>query len=257
MGWDWVEGTNDTQPKIFNYWYNTYGTRPAGTYTYESPVFFNWGAWSVWRRQAVAIRYINDTGQPMMFGSISIKILACNSGGQGFNAHNGWIPAPGTNGYGANYTLRVRVCNTSGAADEPVESWHTLTYQETSITNHIPTDNYNMNYPGVAGGATAMFGEPPYSFPLREFAIENCPIIEPDGIALVQLEIKDRDGGEGRYDPTIRFALNPHEMVVNIEPLQKPYIWKSFIENGQVVWHLVKPVQIQTAGGWEDIEGNT
>lgn len=255
MGWDMYDAI---RPKLYNYWLPTASGYIPYTYTFEPEIpFFNWGAWSVWNRQYVAIRYINDSEQPITFKMMKLRILACNSGGQSFWAHNGIVPY--TSGYGATYTIRTFVCNTPGAVNQDATTWHTLNFEQADpSSNVVSTSSFNMNYPGTSTSNTGMFGEPPYEFPMREFPINNCPEVLPGGFALFRLELTNpqRPANAEYRDPTIRFSMNPLEMEVEIEPKFNPYVWRAYHENGKVVWHLVRPVQVKANDGWHNIEGD-
>ena len=245
---------DDGRPILYSYWLNDERGHPPFTYT--SSGFFNWGAWSVWNRQYVAIRYINDSNQPVRFNSVGLRIVACNSGGSSFWSSSGVVDHSG--GWGATYTMRIFVCNTPGASSTPVDQWHTLTYEEATVAvKDVPDADYNMNYRGTSTSNTAMFGEPPYDFPMQKFTFDTCPNILPGGFAIVRLEITDRKGGfDYSRDPTIRFSMNPLEMEIEFDPQFNPYVWRAYHENGKVVWHLVRPVQVKAIDGWHNIEGD-
>lgn len=250
MGWDMLDAS---RPKMYSY------DLRSKEYIYgkDGLYFWNWSAWSIWRKEEAAIRYINDADQPITFKKMSMRILACNSGGQGYWAHNGWIKPPGTNGHGATYTIKTFVCNTPGAKDLPCSSWTSLQFEQgTPAVNHLDPDSFNMNYPGTSTANCGQFGNPPYDFPMREFPLENVTDVLPGGFILFQLGATNRDGGESRWDPTIRFSMNPLEMEVEIEPKFNPYVWRAYHENGKVVWHLVRPVQVKATDGWHNIEGD-
>lgn len=250
MGWDMYDAS---RPNMYRYNLSSqsYSLGEEGLY------FWNWSAWSVWERYEVVIRYINDAEQPIIFKQMNMKILACNSGGQGFYAHNGYIPPLGTNGYGATYTIKTFVCNAPGAKDLPCSSWSSLQFEQgTPAVNHLDPDGFNMNYPGTSTANRGQFGDPPYDFPMREFPLENVPEVAPGGFILFQLGATNRDGGQSRWDPTIRFSMNPLEMEVEVEPKSRPYVWRAFHENGKVVWHLVRPVKLKATDGWHSIEGD-
>lgn len=250
MGWDMHDAT---RPNMYEYSFYTqnYSLGADGLY------FWNWAAWTVWKRSEVAIRYINDADQPMTFKKMSMRILACNSGGQRYYSNTGLIPAPGTNGTSATYTIKTFVCNTPGAKDLPCTSWPSLSFEQGSpAVNRLDPDGFNMNYPGTSQSDCAQFGNPPYEFPLREFSLENVPDVLPGGFILFQLGAKDKAGGVSDWDPTIRFLMNPLEMEVEIEPKFNPYVWRAYKENDKVVWHLVRPIQIKATDKWHNIEGD-
>ena len=255
MGWEMYDAS---KPKMYDYFpsSNRYVYGPDENPTSGLP-YWNWAAWTVWTKSEAAIRYINTSSQPLTFSQMNIRILACNSGGQGFWSNTGWIPRPGSNGYGATYTIKTFVCNTPGAKDLPCSAWSSLQFQEgTPAVNKLPPDGYNMNYTGVNHQNCAQFGEYPYQFPMRQFPLQNVPTILPGGFIIFRLGVKDRTGQQSSWDPTIRFAMNPIEMEVKIEPKFNPYIWRAYRENGKVAWHLVKPIQIKASDKWHNIEGD-
>ena len=225
------------KPYIFDYENGEYVQDPNTPY-------YTWGRGTVWIRQEAAIKFMNDTGQRMKIGSVSIKSVACDSGGRSYWAANGRVTTPCV-GYGAQYTVYVRVSNDGEA-----------TFQESSkYTNDVANiSGTNMNTPGTSRTNCAQFGNPPFTgdkaLQLRDYTIEQCPIIEPNGVAYVHFSVHDF---HGPYTQTvIRFVLNPLEMNVTFEPELGPYIWQYQSDNQ---WHLVRPIQIRTAGKWMNVEG--
>ena len=131
------------------------------------------------------------------------------------------------------------------------------TYQESKKWERdVPNiSGSNMNSPGTGTSNTAKFGDPPYTgnkgLVLHTYTIEDCPVIEPGGVAYVHLGMKDFKGPKGEM--TIRFVLNPHEMEVEFKPGIAPYVWR-FCEDNQ--WHLVRPAYVATTGKtWNSIDG--
>lgn len=249
MGWEMY---TESRPKMYDYMLS------SNKYVFNGITpSWNWAAWTVWRKSDAVIRYINDSNQPIRFNKMSMRILSCNSGGRAFWAHNGYIDT-GSYGHSATYTVRSRVCNVAGAKDLPCDQWNTLNFQEgTPAVNRLDRDGFNMNYPGTSKSDPGQFGNPPYEFPFREFPLLNIPEVLPGGFVLFHLHVADRESAAtAPYDPTIRFSMNPLEMKVEIEPQYSPYIWRAYKENGKIVWHLVRPIQLKTADKWKNIEGD-
>lgn len=238
MAWE-MSSSDPTESKIYNY----YPSNPIGQqYQVAVPEYFTWMTGSIWNRNGVAIKFINDTENPMVMSSISIKTCACDSGGDPYYAFGGWASA--CVGYGADYICYVRVSNDGEKS-----------YQESEkYTNDIPTiDGSNMNYQGGPGAGTAIFGNPPYTgykaLQLREYTINNCPEIQPGGIAYVHLDVTNF---KGNYEEaTIRFILNPLEMDVYFEPDVDPYIW---VYESDHKWHLRQPFYVTSGGKWTSVE---
>ena len=240
MAWE-MSSSDPSESKLYNYNWNTH------EYIEAEPEYFTWRTGSLWLRDGVAIKYINDTENPMTMSSVSIKTCACDSGGKLYYAWGGSSPIGPCYGYGADYTCYVRVSNDGG-----------VTFQESDkYTNDIPTiDGGNMNYAGSGPYDTAIFGNPPFTgykaLQLREYTINNCPEIQPGGIAYVHLDITNFKCDQDEIqNATIRFVLNPLEMDIYFEPDVDPYIW---VYESDHKWHLRQPFYVTSGGRWTSVE---
>lgn len=253
MGWIW-ESDSSPNPIIYRFENRSYDIR--------KPLYLTWAIGTVWSDTEYCIAYVNDTGQPMKIGNISIKTVSCHSGGQLYYAFGGPMDVP-CGGYGADYTVYVRVSNDLGIDLDNPDSINSAHFEESeAYTNDIPSiTSSNMNSPGTSSTNTAVFGEPPFTgdhaFAFREYIIQNCPVIQPGGFAFVHFRVGNFKIPEGLSlrRMTIRFLLNPREMIVDLEPMYNPYVWR-YDENHE--WHLVRPIQVSLGGNqWNNIEGDT
>lgn len=234
MAWDMYKAT---KPYIYNY-------NKSRGYWKASPRYFTWQTGKLWSQKEEAVKYINDTKVPMRIDNVSIKTVACDSGGRGYWAAAGYRGIP-CEGYGATYYAYIRVTNDGGRTFQESKKW------ERDVPN---ISGSNMNSPGTGKSNTARFGDPPYKgnkgLVLHKYTIEDCPIIEPGGVAYVHLGMKDFKGPKDKM--TIRFVLNPHEMEVDFKPGVNPYVWR-FCEDNE--WHLVRPIYVEGSGkSWSSVE---
>ena len=238
MAWETIPSGNYAgRPIIYNYSNGEY--TPARN-SDGSLLYFTWQPSEYWEAHEEAIKFINDTENPMTMSSVSIKTCACHSGGQYFWSNQGYPTGP-SYGYGADYTVYVRVSNDDEASFQESEKF----------TNHVPNiTSSNMNYAGSSTSSTAVFGDPPFTgaagFHLREYTITNCPEIQPGGVAYVHIDITNFEG-----DTFIRFSLDPREMEVYFEPDVDPYIW---VYESDHKWHLRQPFYVTSGGKWTSVE---
>lgn len=235
MSWDMY---NSTRPNIYNW------ILSSKRYELATPPYYAWALGTLWQQQEACIKFINDTGNPIRFTRIAIKTVACDSGGESFWAF-GYLETTPCKGYGAQYTCYIRVSNDGGK-----------TFTESDkFTNDIATiSGANMNTPGYDATHTAQFGDPPFTgdkaLQLRNYTFTSCPVINPNGIAYVHLNISNFKGPAAQT--VIRFKLNPLEMEIDYDPGISPYIWR-FSEDSK--WHLVRPFNIYN-NGWKNVEGD-
>lgn len=239
MAWDTItSGYYAGRPIIYNYSGGSYTPARTGSGDY---LYFTWQSDVLWDAHEEAIKFINDTENPMTMSSISIKTCACHSGGSTFWSSTSDGAGPSW-GYGADYTCYVRVSNDDEAS-----------FQESDrFTNDIPSlTSSNMNSRGSSTTHTAVFGDPPFTgiagFQLREYTITNCPEIQPGGVAYIHMDIGNFKGP----DTYIRFSLDPREMEVYFEPDVDPYIW---VYESDHKWHLRQPFYVTSGGKWTSVE---
>lgn len=243
MAWEtYTSGSYQGRPIIYNY----YPSRPIGEQYDSAGVYFTWQTKSLWLAHGAAIKFINDTENPMTMSSVKIKSCACHSGGQSFYAWAGYGYAPTnpTNGAGADYSCYIRVSNDDEASYQ----------QSDTFTRHVPAlTSSNMNYRGNSS-SSAIFGDPPYTgnagMTLNEYTFASCPEIEPGGIAYIHFDVNNFDSTSNEYT-TIRFALDPREMEVYFEPDVDPYIW---VYESDHKWHLRQPFYVTSGGKWTSVE---
>lgn len=244
MGWE-MSTARPNKPQMYDY--------ENGSYTKAEPSYYSWMLGTKLSRVEPAIKFINDTGNPLKIGRIAVKTVACDSGGHGYWPY-GYYESTPCKGYGARYTCYVRVSNDNGN-----------TYQESEQNGNIIPDIDGPNYDtlgtrdgGKTSGYSAGFGMSE-SLPdnrklkFHSYDIENCPIIEPNGICYVHLRIRDFNipAGGNLRQVNIKFILNPLEMEVEFEPEESNYIW-VFGEDRK--WHLTKPLQLMAGNGWIDVD---
>lgn len=235
MAWEKSGG----MPIIYNY--------ENGVYTPADPTYFTWQTGRLWtKKDSVAIKFTNDTNVALKIGHVGIKTVACHSGGQSFWAFGGIMSY--SDGSGGYYTSFIRVSNDGGN-----------TFQECLVvdgSNRVRINaigSSNMNSAGTSSTNTAQFGNPPFTgdhaLQFRTFNIEDCPVIEPGGIAYIHLKIEPDNTGT---TVVIRFVLDTDELDVAFEPGTNPYIWR-FCEDGK--WHLRKPLYTaKSSSSWKDVE---
>ena len=240
MGWDMYKG----KPHIYN-WNETRGyyDPDLGGDTF----YFTWQTGNLWAQKEEAIKYTNDTGQPVRMTKLYVKTCACDSDGQGYWSSTGFTTE--CKGYGAKYSVYVRVSNDGGK-----------TFKKSKIgTQTIPSiegTGGNMNTPGTGTSVeqTARFGYPPYTgnkgLILREYDTSDCPIIEPNGIAYIHLKVSDFTSTD-LASTTIQFILDPDEMEIVMDGDVGPYVWR-FCEDNK--WHLVRPLYIYDGSKWKNVE---
>lgn len=247
MGW---ELTSNGKPQMYRW--TTNADTHIKEYKGSNPSYYTWAVGSTWYdpesedyTRDAAIKYVNDTSNPMTIGSISIKHVACDSNGKGYWASTGW-QSNACEGWGAIYQCFVRVSNDGG-------NYFESSGEFSNEINSIRNSGGNMNSPGSSTTRTAVFGNPPYTgdkaLQLRNYTITNCPIIQPGGIAYVHFRVTNNGH---MSDTTIRFILNPSEMVVQFEPGQRPYVWRFENDNQ---WHLKRPIYVYRDGAWVNVEG--
>lgn len=241
MSWEMY---TDVKPRIFNY------NKAERIYRQANPQYYSWATGDIWKEYEACIKFINDTNIPMKISHLAIKSCACDSGGSGYWSAGGYVNNP-CKGYGATYYSYIRVTNDGS------------NFSESSVgENKIPTiDGSNMNSPGTGIYNTAVFGYPPYTgnkgLVLREYTIQNCPIINVGGIAYIHFGVKEFDGPE--TDTTIRFVLNPSEMEVDMEESSSSYIWqmKEYQGNGETKkrWELTDDLYMYLGdAGWRSMK---
>lgn len=240
MAWD---TRPDGRPIIYNY---ANGVYDIADDNYGQPLYFTWQSTYLWTQHGEAVKFINDTENPMVIESVSIKTCACHSGGQTFwSSSSSSADAGPSRGPGGDYTCFIRVSNDDEATFQESERW----------TNTIaPLTSSNMNYRGSSRTDTAVFGDPPFTgnagFQLREYTISNCPEIQPGGIAYIHIEISNFTI-KANYQDVIRFALDPREMEIYFEPDVDPYIW---VYESDHKWHLRQPFYVTSGGRWTSVE---
>lgn len=202
--------------------------------------YYSWAAKAEWLNSGnVCIKYYNDTGQPLKFTEIQLRVVSCNSGGASFWSDAGI--AAYADGSAADYELYLRVEHTTGSVET-----------SSTLTDSVGNVNYNMNTPGTDKYNTAKFGEPPFTgneaLQYRKYTVSDCPTINPGDTAYVHFYPNNL---QNLYTSYIRFIMNPLDMVIKFNIELGPYIWR-FCEDGK--WHLVRPVQLMTGNGWTNVE---
>lgn len=214
-----------------------------------SKVYYSWASGYIWNKWYTGLKYVNDTSQPVTIHKLGIKTLSCHSGGQKFVAYSEGVysyvgPA---RGYGGNYCVFILVSNDGGSTFEALNN------QSHYTQKNIPdVTSSNMTYRGsVPNRQTAGFRDPP---PI-EYEINDCPIIQPNGIAYVMFGIR-RFNVEDLDYTYIKCILNPSEMAIDIETKNKPYVWEYCLDNDGVKrWHLTKRLLSRNnSSGWDIVD---
>lgn len=235
MGWEWYDESSG-KPYIYNY------NKKQDSYSKSHAGFFSWQTGSLWNSYDECIKYTNTEGQSLKLNSVSIKSLACNSGGQSYWSTTGIVGTPCT-GVGGYYYCYVRKIDSSG---NPVES------SDKTKTVRVEKSEFNMNTPGTGTdiSQTARFGYPPLPGPeYVEYPIIDCPIIGPGEGFYLHFGMASFDT-TNLMEANIRFFLKPGDMEIDIKPADTPVIWR-FEEDGK--WHLVNRLYQYTSNGWNNL----
>ena len=240
----WLKQENG-RPRIFGY--------DGNTYSDPTPKWFTWMTGNLWGRYEECACFENDNKYSLILRDCAIGICACDSGNRGYWVWGSYRGMP-AKGYGANYTMYVRVDNPG----ESIQESDRATLDIPSIGS-AASDTYdsegrllavssNMNSPGWGPRNTAVFGNPPYGqgqyseytgINLKKFDILNCPVVKPGGKLYLHLKVHNFKGPKDNV--TIRFILDPDQMDINLEPVELPYIWVREVDKK---WHLRKPLYV-------------
>ena len=235
----------------------------------ENQQYFSWQQGAEWLDKDTCLKFTNDEGTgPIRIHRIAVKSCACDSGGQRFWVYGASSTSDPCIGYGAKYTVFLRVFNPgSSVAEESSKATHDIpsigsaasqTYLDGKLLDH-----HNMNTPGTSGSSTsttASFGMPPFGtgnyhpytgiqVPIS-YDFSESPIIQPGGYAYVHFRISNFKGNS--YQTYIKFLLDPDQMEVDIDQGSDPYIWRMCEDHK---WHLVKPIYVRSSSGWADPQG--
>lgn len=237
-------GKYSNRPKIYRY------NKSTGQYSPSNPEYYTWKTRQLWDRDDSCIIWRNMTGQPMTIDKFSVKTCSCNSGGQSYYSAQGLVsPAAG---YGGTYYSYISVTSESST-----DKLNSAIFQNSSkVTSYVPNSGYNMNSPGSSSQNTAVFGNPPYDgdqgLKFREFVITDCPIIPPNGLAVLHIGIQSWNSGSTDNNTTIRFILDTNVAQIEIKPKNEGYIWRYSTTDNK--WHLVKPYYIIRSNRWINVE---
>lgn len=256
MGWEYM---NSGKPQIYYIYKSDLPIDPSEIQEltidpediHKSEIYYSWASGSIWSTEYAGIKFINDTGGPVQINKLGIKSLSCNSGNKSFVSYSGghYSDSSYADGYGAYFCVYILVSNDGGSTFEKLNN------QKHYTANYIQPEGYNMLSKGWVSPSDSRIGQTGSFGPveIREYDIDDCPVIQPDGIAYIMFGVQSFDADAVISRTYIKFILDPSEMEVEIDQGIKPYVWEYCLdEDGVKRWHLTKRVLSRnSSGGWD------
>lgn len=230
----------------------------------RATVNFDWQEFSYWSRyHSICRKYVNDTGSSIKYDIVKVRSCSGNSIDSQKNPTGEFYSYSAetesmhvhekVTGLACTLFVIIRVSN------DGEQTWASSEISEVEISRV----SYNMNYKGSDSGRvkdSAEFGGGEYfdtsnGLTYYEFNIENCPVLEPNGVMYLHWGIKNAywNSSETMNNGVLRVLFGSNDIEVIAEQYKYPYIWRRG-EDGK--WHLRRPSYSLKGDVWKSMDGD-